>query len=80
MTSLPPLGCLPAAITLFGSGSNQCIQRLNQDAIAFNTKLKTTSQSLQSRFSDLRLVVFDIYQPLFDMASKPAENGNILPT
>lgn len=75
VTGLPPLGCLPAAITLFGSGSNQCIQRLNQDAIAFNTKLQSTSQSLQNRFSDLKLVAFDIYQPLLNMVSKPAENG-----
>ncbi|XP_022143974.1 GDSL esterase/lipase At5g03810-like [Momordica charantia] len=75
VTGLPPLGCLPAAITLFCSGSNQCIQRLNQDAIAFNTKLKSTSQSLQNKFSDLKLVVFDIYQPLLNMISKPAENG-----
>ncbi|XP_022972797.1 GDSL esterase/lipase At5g03820-like [Cucurbita maxima] len=75
VTGLPPMGCLPAAITLFGSGSNQCIQRLNQDAMAFNTKLQSTSQSLQNRFSDLKLVVFDIYQPLLNMVSKPADNG-----
>ncbi|KAA0025307.1 hypothetical protein IC582_018820 [Cucumis melo] len=75
VTGLPPLGCLPAAITLFGSGSNQCIQRLNQDAIAFNTKLQSATSSLQNRFSDLKLVAFDIYQPLLNMVSKPAENG-----
>lgn len=75
VTGLPPMGCLPAAITLFGSGSNQCIQRLNQDAMAFNTKLQSTSQSLQNRFSGLKLVVFDIYQPLLNMVSKPADNG-----
>lgn len=79
VTGLPPLGCLPAAITLFGSGSNQCIQRLNQDAIAFNTKLQSATTSLQNRFSDLKLVAFDIYQPLLNMVSKPAENGKSPP-
>ena len=76
MTGLPPTGCLPAAITLFGAGSNQCVARLNQDAISFNKKLNSTSQSLQNKLPGLKLVVFDIYQPLLDVVTKPAENGN----
>jgi len=75
VTCLPPIGCLPAAITLFGAGSNQCVERLNQDAISFNMKLNSTSQSLQNRFPGLILVVFDIYQPLLDIITNPAENG-----
>ena len=75
MTSLPPTGCLPAAITLFGAGSNQCVARLNQDAIAFNNKLNSTSQSLVDKMPGLKLVVFDIYQPLLDMVTKPTDNG-----
>lgn len=75
MTTLPPTGCLPAAITLFGAGSNQCVARLNQDATAFNNKLNSTSLSLQDRLPGLKLVVFDIYQPLLDMVTKPSDNG-----
>ncbi|KAK3445494.1 hypothetical protein EUGRSUZ_A01587, partial [Eucalyptus grandis] len=75
VTSLPPTGCLPAARTLFGSGSAQCVARLNQDAVLFNNKLNSTSQSLQKRLPGLKLVVFDIYQPLLDLVTKPAENG-----
>ncbi|KAI4378695.1 hypothetical protein MLD38_016139 [Melastoma candidum] len=75
VTSLPPTGCLPAAITLFGAGSNECVQRLNQDATSFNVKLKNTSQGLQSKLPGLILVVFDIYHPLLDMVTKPVENG-----
>ncbi|KAE8657730.1 GDSL esterase/lipase [Hibiscus syriacus] len=75
VTSLPPTGCLPAAITLFGGGSNGCVARLNQDAIAFNNKLNSTSLSLQNKFPGLKLVVFDIYQPLLDMVTKPSDNG-----
>ncbi|KAL3825825.1 hypothetical protein ACJIZ3_021854 [Penstemon smallii] len=75
VTSLPPTGCLPAAITLFGSGSNQCIARLNHDAVSFNNKLNSTSQNLKSRFPGLKLVVFDIYYPLLDMITKPTDNG-----
>ncbi|XVF07773.1 hypothetical protein REPUB_Repub06bG0168600 [Reevesia pubescens] len=75
VTTLPPTGCLPAAITLFGRGSNQCVARLNQDAVAFNNKLNSTSQSLLDEMPGLKLVVFDIYQPLLDMVTKPTDNG-----
>ncbi|KAL0333414.1 UNVERIFIED_CONTAM: GDSL esterase/lipase [Sesamum angustifolium] len=75
VTALPPTGCLPAAITLFGSGSNQCVARLNQDAVSFNNKLNTTSQYLKTKLPGLKLVVFDIYQPLLDMITKPSDSG-----
>ncbi|KAL5545977.1 hypothetical protein UlMin_005664 [Ulmus minor] len=75
VTSLPPMGCLPAAITLFGLGSNQCVERLNQDAISFNKKLESTTQSLKEQLPGLKLVVFDIYQPLLDLIRQPADNG-----
>ncbi|KAJ6922783.1 hypothetical protein NC652_016439 [Populus alba x Populus x berolinensis] len=75
VTSLPPTGCLPAAITLFGAGSNQCVERLNQDAVLFNDKLNITSQGLVQKLPGLKLVVFDIYQPLLDMIRKPSDNG-----
>ncbi|KAM7254977.1 hypothetical protein ACFE04_020218 [Oxalis oulophora] len=78
VTSLPPTGCLPAAITLFGGGSNQCVARLNKDAILFNNKLNKTSQDLRTRLPDLKLVVFDIYQPLLDMVTAPADSGFLI--
>lgn len=78
VTTLPPIGCLPAAITLFGSGSNQCVARLNQDAISFNNKLKSTSERLQNRLPGLKLVLLDIYQPLMDMVTRPNNNGTYL--
>lgn len=75
VTTLPPLGCLPAAITLFGSHNNECVERLNTDAINFNNKLNITSQNLQISLRNLTLAVLDIYQPLHNLVTKPAENG-----
>ncbi|KAJ9555742.1 hypothetical protein OSB04_010356 [Centaurea solstitialis] len=75
VTSLPPAGCLPAAITLFGFGSNKCMPELNNDAMLFNKKLNASSQYLVDRYPDLKLVVFDIYQPLLDMITTPTNNG-----
>ncbi|RZC90934.1 hypothetical protein C5167_028767 [Papaver somniferum] len=76
VTSLPPLGCLPAAITLFGTlGSSQCVPRLNRDATAFNNKLNSTAIALQSRLPGLVMVVFDIYTPLYSFVTRPTDNG-----
>ncbi|PIN04250.1 Triacylglycerol lipase [Handroanthus impetiginosus] len=75
VTTLPPTGCLPAAITLFGLGSNKCVARMNQDAVSFNNKLNTTSQNLKTNLPGLKLVVFDIYQPLQDLIANPGDSG-----
>ncbi|XVF46828.1 hypothetical protein PTKIN_Ptkin03bG0059300 [Pterospermum kingtungense] len=75
VTTLPPLGCLPAAITIFGSDSNECVAKLNSIAVSFNNKLNATSQRLQTKLSGLNLVVFDIYQSLYKLVTKPSDNG-----
>ncbi|WVZ82984.1 hypothetical protein U9M48_030179 [Paspalum notatum var. saurae] len=36
---LPPMGCLPIARTLVGTGSDRCDETLNQIAVSFNSKL-----------------------------------------
>ncbi|CAN6441803.1 unnamed protein product [Victoria cruziana] len=75
VTSVPPLGCLPATITLFGFGSNDCVTRINNDAQSFNKKLNSAAKSLQKQLSDLKLVVFDIYTPFYDLIQNPVKNG-----
>ncbi|KAB1227342.1 hypothetical protein CJ030_MR1G022086 [Morella rubra] len=75
VTTLPPLGCLPAAVTIFGMGSIECVARLNVDAFSFNNKLNVTSQRLQARHPGLKLVVLDIYQPLLDLVINSSQHG-----
>lgn len=75
VTTLPPIGCLPASITLFSEDSNKCVEKMNSAAVSFNYKLNWTSQSLQKKFSDLNIVVLDIYTPLLDMIKKPQDKG-----
>ena len=77
VSSLPPLGCLPASITLFGKDTNECVKRLNIDAIHFNKKLNASAIALQKKLSGLNIVVFDIYTPLFDLIKKPSDSGTL---
>lgn len=75
VTNLPPLGCVPAAITLFGHGSDNCVSRLNVDAQGFNKKLDAAANSLAKQLPNLRIAIFDIYTPLVDLVTNPSKNG-----
>ncbi|XP_066391060.1 GDSL esterase/lipase At3g53100-like [Miscanthus floridulus] len=75
VTSLPPMGCLPASVTLFGGGNAGCVERLNNDSLTFNRKLGVAADAVKRRHSDLKLVVFDIYQPLLDLVQNPTNAG-----
>ncbi|GJN00918.1 hypothetical protein PR202_ga18145 [Eleusine coracana subsp. coracana] len=76
VTSMPPLGCLPASIRLYGKGrGGGCVARLNRDAETFNRKLNATVRALKKRHADLKLAIFDIYTALRDLAEAPAAQG-----
>ncbi|RDX81415.1 GDSL esterase/lipase APG, partial [Mucuna pruriens] len=75
VTSLPPLGCLPAARTLFGFHENGCVSRINNDAQGFNKKIKSAAANLQKQLPGLKIVVFDIYKPLYDLVQSPSKFG-----
>ncbi|XP_051197632.1 GDSL esterase/lipase APG [Lolium perenne] len=75
VTSMPPLGCLPAAIRLYGKGRSGCVRRLNGDAETFNRKLNATVEALVKRHDGLKVAVFDIYTPLRELSEKPAAQG-----
>ncbi|XP_071711432.1 GDSL esterase/lipase At5g22810-like [Rutidosis leptorrhynchoides] len=75
VSTLPPIGCLPASITIFGEDSNECVTKMNSVAKYLNKKLNATSLTLQSKLSGLNLVVLDIYQPLYDIIQKPSDYG-----
>ncbi|GAB4842322.1 hypothetical protein Ancab_012292 [Ancistrocladus abbreviatus] len=75
VTSLPPLGCLPFAITLFGDHSNDCVSRINTDAQGFNNKINAAAKQLQMQLPGLKLVIFDIYSTLNNLIQRPQDYG-----
>ncbi|CAA7057709.1 unnamed protein product [Microthlaspi erraticum] len=75
VTSLPPTGCLPAARTLFGFHEKGCVARLNSDAQQFNKKLNSAASKLQKQYSGLKIVVFDIFTPLYELIQSPEKSG-----
>lgn len=75
VTSLPPLGCLPATRTLFGYHEPGCVSRINTDAQGFNKKINSATKQLEKQFPDLKIAVFDIFKPLYDVIASPSTNG-----
>ena len=75
VTSLPPLGCLPATRTLFGHDENGCISRINNDAQSFNKKINLAASELQKQLPCLKIVVFDIYKLLCELVNCPSKFG-----
>lgn len=43
----------------------------------FNNKLNSTAEKLLYQFQGLKLVIFDIYEPLLELVMKPSDNGNV---
>ncbi|XVF25071.1 hypothetical protein REPUB_Repub13aG0182100 [Reevesia pubescens] len=75
VTSLPPLGCVPLARTLFGYHEKGCVSRFNADAQQFNKKLNSAAANLQKQYPDLKIVVFDIFKALYDIVKSPSNYG-----
>ncbi|MCD7459289.1 hypothetical protein HAX54_040548 [Datura stramonium] len=75
VTSLPPLGCLPVVKTLFGFHKSGCVSRINADAKQFNKKMNSAATQLQKQLPGLKIAVFDIFQPLYDLVKSPADHG-----
>jgi hypothetical protein len=73
--SVPPLGCFPLAITVFGLGSSKCVPRLNKDALRFNQKLNAAVDLLSKQLNGLKISVLDIYTPLYIIATSPVSQG-----
>lgn len=82
VTSLPPLGCFPAARTLFGSrhngnggGDGGCVSHINANAKEFNRKLNSAAFQLRKELPGLKIVIFDIYKVLYDIIKSPSNYG-----
>ncbi|KAL3511723.1 hypothetical protein ACH5RR_024440 [Cinchona calisaya] len=75
VTSLPPLGCLPAARTLFGFHQSGCVTNINTNAQQFNKKINAAATQLQQQLPGLKIAVFDIFKTLYDVVKSPANYG-----
>lgn len=67
------IGCMPAIITVFGYHTNKCVERINDVGLDFNKKLNFTTKNLIKMLSNVKLVIIDIYQPLYELIIRPSD-------
>ncbi|KAL6606436.1 hypothetical protein ACP70R_042089 [Stipagrostis hirtigluma subsp. patula] len=71
---LPPIGCLPIARTLVGTGSGRCDERLNQLAASFNAKLIQLLNYINYQ-EQIRISYIDTYTLIRDATVNPRGYG-----
>ncbi|KAE8700531.1 GDSL esterase/lipase [Hibiscus syriacus] len=72
VTGLPPMGCLPAVITLNSKNAildRGCIEKFSRAAMEYNQMLQNELNSMKSRLAHLgaKIAYIDIFTPLVDM-------------
>ncbi|KAL2494795.1 GDSL esterase/lipase [Forsythia ovata] len=78
LVGLPPLGCLPAVITLTLGGAfhnRECIESLSSVGFDYNQKLQNTLKTMESYAYGAKIVYADIYTPLDEMIRNPSQFG-----
>lgn len=75
MTSLAPLGCFPFAFNLFKFNEKGCVSTINTAAQGFNKKMNSSAANLQKQLPGLKIVVFDIFTPIYDLVRSPSKYG-----
>ncbi|KAG6548484.1 hypothetical protein Mapa_009972 [Marchantia paleacea] len=79
IASLPPLGCLPAAISLYGNkglGKEGCVAPLNEVARIGNDAFRHLFMpKLERQMAGSKFVYLDVYTILFDVAANPRAFG-----
>ena len=78
VVGLPPVGCLPVIITLFGFGDRKCIEAFNSMSISYNSKLKDWLQKSSTLLQGTQLIYVDVFTPLYDFILSPNEYGEYI--
>lgn len=82
LASLPPLGCLPAVISIYGNkglGPEGCVAPLNEVARAGNDVFRHVFMpKLERQLVGSKLVYLDVYTVLFELAANPRAFGDPL--
>lgn len=73
VNGLGPLGCIPSQRVKSRNG--QCLKRVNEWVVEFNSKLQKLISSLNSRLPNAALVFADTYPAVFQLIANPTAYG-----
>jgi phospholipase/lecithinase/hemolysin len=75
LMGLPPLGCVPAQITLHGHGNSTCVQSLNDVASKMNQQIISLLEGMKKDTPGARLIYIDIFAPIYNAFQDPQKYG-----
>jgi hypothetical protein len=75
--SAPPIGCLPSQRSLAGGILRECVERYNEAAKAFNSKLSSKVDFLNTNLPNSKIVYLDVYNLLLDLIQNPQKYGKL---
>ncbi|CAJ2635816.1 unnamed protein product [Trifolium pratense] len=73
--SLSPIGCVPLQRTIKGGIKRDCVEKLNEGALVFNSKLITSLVDLKKKLPDSRVVYLENFTLLHDIIVNHTKYG-----
>lgn len=69
------MGCIPEQITIEGHGNQGCVKSLNDVSDGFNKQLFGLLEEMEKTMARSRLILFDIYEPIYNAFQNPQKYG-----
>ena len=85
IVNLPPLGCLPALLTLYPQTDSErydtygCLDNLNEISKTHNALLRSRVEELRNNYTSATFYLADYYNVYRDVLKSPAAYGNYVP-
>jgi NifB/MoaA-like Fe-S oxidoreductase len=76
--SLSPIGCVPLQRTIKGGLRRDCVEKLNEGALIFNSKLSSSLIDLSKKLPDSRIVYLENFSLLHDIIINHNKYGKYL--
>ncbi|CAN6446748.1 unnamed protein product [Victoria cruziana] len=74
VVNVGPLGCMPSQIARADT-NGQCVDRVNQEVMAFNTQLFELVKKINSTLPGSIFVHYNVYDVFMDIADNPSKYG-----
>lgn len=78
IVGIGPLGCIPSQLSMNNSTDGECIKRVNDIVMAFNSRFFPMLPSLNSSFPGAFFVYQNIYDRFINLIQNPSDYGKCL--
>ena len=77
VTGLAPIGCAPHYLWQYGSENGECVEQINDMAIAFNFLMRYMVAKLAAELSDANIIFCDVFEVSMDILKNHERYGEV---